>query len=79
MLLEDDRPQDARKFLLRAIEVEPDAGYSKYMYLGQIEGGEEAARLYGKGSCAAVVPLMHLCQFADDRHRVDGCRGRRAA
>ena len=50
VLLEEDKPLDARKFLQRAIDVEPDTGFSKYMYLGQIEGGEEAARLYGKGN-----------------------------
>ena len=49
LLLEDEKPVEARKFLLRAVEVEPDEGFSKYMYLGQIESGEEAAKFYGKG------------------------------
>jgi hypothetical protein len=30
VLLEEDRPADARKYLLRAVEVDPENGYSKF-------------------------------------------------
>jgi tetratricopeptide (TPR) repeat protein len=49
LALQEENAEDARKLLLRAIDVEPDDGFSKYMYLGQIEGGELAAKYYAKG------------------------------
>jgi tetratricopeptide (TPR) repeat protein len=48
LALEEDKPKDAKKLLLRAIECSPDEGFSKYMYMGQIEGGENALQYYGK-------------------------------
>lgn len=34
---------------LRAVELNPDAGHSKYMYLGQIHTGQEAVNYYTRG------------------------------
>ena len=33
----------------RAVEVKPDAGHSKYMYLGQLFEGAEAIQFFQKG------------------------------
>lgn len=34
---------------LRAVELSPDEGHNKYMYLGQIHSGQEAVDYYTKG------------------------------
>ncbi|KAI3360988.1 hypothetical protein L3Q82_013196 [Scortum barcoo] len=34
---------------LRAVELSPDVGHSKYMYLGQIHSGQEAVDYYSRG------------------------------
>ena len=34
---------------LRAVELSPDVGHSKYMYLGQIHTGQEAVDNYTRG------------------------------
>lgn len=34
---------------LRAVELSPDVGHSKYMYLGQIHTGQEAVDYYIRG------------------------------
>lgn len=34
---------------LRAVELSPDVGHSKYMYLGQIHTGQEAVDYYTRG------------------------------
>lgn len=34
---------------LRAIDLSPDVGHSKYMYLGQIHSGQEAVDYYTRG------------------------------
>ena len=34
---------------LRAVEISPDEGHSKYMLLGQIHSGQEAVEYYTKG------------------------------
>ncbi|XP_054638453.1 uncharacterized protein si:dkey-12j5.1 isoform X2 [Dunckerocampus dactyliophorus] len=41
--------QKAKGVFLRAVELSPDAGHSKYMYLGQIHTGQEAIDYYTKG------------------------------
>lgn len=41
--------QKAKGAFLRAVELSPDDGHSKYMYLGQIHTGKEAVDYYTKG------------------------------
>ncbi|KAM6935954.1 uncharacterized protein PEZ65_006220 isoform 3-T3 [Lycodopsis pacificus] len=41
--------QKAKGAFLRAMELNPDVGHSKYMYLGQIHTGQEAVNYYTKG------------------------------
>ncbi|XP_038567512.1 probable assembly chaperone of rpl4 isoform X1 [Micropterus salmoides] len=41
--------QKAKGVFLRAVELSPDEGHSKYMYLGQIHSGQEAVDYYTKG------------------------------
>ncbi|XP_075965216.1 uncharacterized protein LOC142969282 isoform X1 [Anarhichas minor] len=41
--------QKAKGAFLRAVELNPDVGHSKYMYLGQIHTGQEAVNYYTKG------------------------------
>lgn len=41
--------QKAKGAFLRAVELSPDVGHSKYMYLGQIHTGQEAVDYYTKG------------------------------
>ncbi|KAM4581341.1 uncharacterized protein PAE49_005908 isoform 1-T1 [Odontesthes bonariensis] len=41
--------QKAKGVFLRAVELSPDAGHSKYMYLGQIHTGQEAVDYYTRG------------------------------
>ncbi|XP_068592088.1 uncharacterized protein si:dkey-12j5.1 isoform X2 [Cebidichthys violaceus] len=41
--------QKAKGAFLRAVELNPDVGHSKYMYLGQIHTGQESVNYYTKG------------------------------
>ncbi|XP_074539244.1 uncharacterized protein LOC141800540 [Halichoeres trimaculatus] len=41
--------QKAKGVFLRAVELSPDVGHSKYMYLGQIHSGQEAVDYYTRG------------------------------
>ncbi|XP_063736251.1 uncharacterized protein si:dkey-12j5.1 isoform X2 [Eleginops maclovinus] len=41
--------QKAKEAFLRAVELSPDVGHSKYMYLGQIHTGQESVDFYTKG------------------------------
>ncbi|XP_068179473.1 uncharacterized protein si:dkey-12j5.1 isoform X2 [Antennarius striatus] len=41
--------QKAKGVFVRAMELSPDEGHSKYMYLGQIHTGQEAVDYYTKG------------------------------
>lgn len=41
--------QKAKAAFLHAVELSPDEGHSKYMYLGQIHSGQEAVDFYTRG------------------------------
>ncbi|XP_029308289.1 probable assembly chaperone of rpl4 isoform X2 [Cottoperca gobio] len=41
--------QKAKEAFLRAVELSPDEGHNKYMYLGQINTGQESVDFYTKG------------------------------
>uniref|UniRef100_A0A3B5Q248 Si:dkey-12j5.1 n=1 Tax=Xiphophorus maculatus TaxID=8083 RepID=A0A3B5Q248_XIPMA len=41
--------QKAKSVFIRAIDLSPDVGHSKYMYLGQIHSGQEAVDYYTRG------------------------------
>ncbi|XP_068616450.1 uncharacterized protein si:dkey-12j5.1 [Brachionichthys hirsutus] len=41
--------QKAKEVFVRAVELSPDEGHSKYMYLGQIHSGQEAVDYYSRG------------------------------
>lgn len=41
--------QKAKTAFLHAVELSPDEGHSKYMYLGQIHSGQEAVDFYTRG------------------------------
>ncbi|XP_064614281.1 uncharacterized protein LOC135477974 [Liolophura sinensis] len=49
LLLELGNPESARQCFGRAVEVSPDTGYSKYMYLGQLFEGAQAVQCFQKG------------------------------
>lgn len=44
----------------KAIEIEPNAGFAKYMYLGQLSEGLEAVKQYEKG--------VHIMEEERDKH-----------
>nr|XP_023700315.1 probable assembly chaperone of rpl4 [Paramormyrops kingsleyae] len=41
--------EKAKQVFLRAVELSPDEGHSKYMYLGQMQTGKEAIQHFNKG------------------------------
>ncbi|CDS05357.1 hypothetical protein LRAMOSA07886 [Lichtheimia ramosa] len=47
--MELERFQEARDHMLAAIQVSPESGYSKYMYLGQMSVEKEAIQAFEKG------------------------------
>ena len=49
LFLEEGKPEQAQMYLKRAVEMEPDEGHSKYMYLGQLSTGVAAANYYSRG------------------------------
>nr|XP_022313654.1 probable assembly chaperone of rpl4 [Crassostrea virginica] len=49
LLLELGNTEAAKQCFGRAVEVKPDAGHSKYMYLGQLFEGAEAIQFFQKG------------------------------
>ncbi|XP_039535799.1 probable assembly chaperone of rpl4 [Pimephales promelas] len=42
--------EKAKQVYLKAVELSPDEGHSKYMYLGQIHAGMEAVQYFSKGT-----------------------------
>ena len=55
--LELDRVDEARTLLLTAVELEPDHGPSKYMYLGQLSSGTQAVDFLHKGAALMEAAL----------------------
>ncbi|KAL5971746.1 putative assembly chaperone of rpl4 [Taenia solium] len=49
LLLDEGEFEEAKENLLKAVQLSPNEGYEKYMYLAQISGGSEAVDLYRKG------------------------------
>nr|XP_046255426.1 probable assembly chaperone of rpl4 isoform X2 [Scatophagus argus] len=49
--------QKAKGVFLRAVELSPDQGHSKYMYLGQIHTGQEAVDYYMRGIQVLLAAL----------------------
>ncbi|XP_071396522.1 uncharacterized protein [Centroberyx affinis] len=54
--------QKAKEVFLRAVELSPDEGHSKYMYLGQIHTGKEAVDYYTRGIQVIVSALDKQAQ-----------------
>ncbi|XP_061531744.1 uncharacterized protein si:dkey-12j5.1 [Phycodurus eques] len=57
--------QKAKGVFLRAVELSPDVGHSKYMYLGQIHTGQEAVDYYTKGIQVLLSALDKQAQTTD--------------
>ncbi|VDK33349.1 unnamed protein product [Taenia asiatica] len=49
LLLDEGKFEEAKENLQKAVQLSPDEGYEKYMYLAQISEGSEAVDLYRKG------------------------------
>jgi len=54
--------QKAKGVFLRAVELSPDVGHSKYMYLGQIHTGQEAVDYYTRGIQVLLSTLEKQAQ-----------------
>ncbi|MBN3305633.1 uncharacterized protein LOC136760152 [Amia ocellicauda] len=54
----------AKQVFLRAVELSPDQGHSKYMYLGQIHTGLEAVQYFSKGIEVMLNALEQPAQVA---------------
>ncbi|KAM3614260.1 uncharacterized protein V6R79_011781 [Siganus canaliculatus] len=54
--------QKAKGAFLRAVELSPDVGHSKYMYLGQIHTGQEAVDYYTRGIQVLLSALEKQAQ-----------------
>ncbi|XP_034468230.1 probable assembly chaperone of rpl4 isoform X1 [Hippoglossus hippoglossus] len=65
----------AKGAFLRAVELSPDEGHSKYMYLGQIHTGQEAVDFYTKG---IQVLLSALDKQAETTQAQAGATSREA-
>lgn len=53
---------------LRAVELNPDIGHSKYMYLGQIHTGQEAVDYYTRGVQVLLSTLEKQAQTTVSYH-----------
>lgn len=49
--------QKAKGVFMRAVELSPEQGHSKYMYLGQIHTGQEAVHYYSRGLTVLLAAL----------------------
>ena len=66
--LAQDNVEQARALLEQAVAVNPDSGPSKYMYLGQMSYGEQAAELLGKGIELMAQDLDKVQRHKDPAH-----------
>ncbi|KAM9806305.1 uncharacterized protein ACBT44_013714 isoform 1-T1 [Syngnathus typhle] len=60
--LELGNTEKAKEVFLRAVELSPDVGHSKYMYLGQLHTGQEAVGYYSKGTQILLSALDEQAQ-----------------
>ncbi|XP_037130386.1 probable assembly chaperone of rpl4 isoform X1 [Syngnathus acus] len=60
--LELGNTEKAKEVFLRAVELSPDVGHSKYMYLGQLHTGQEAVGYYTKGTQILLSALDEEAQ-----------------
>ncbi|KAK6165941.1 hypothetical protein SNE40_022747 [Patella caerulea] len=70
VLLEMGDPESAQQCFLRAIEISPEDGHAKYMYLGQMYSGLDAVKCFQKG-----IELMLKQKQIEDQQPVIGAEG----
>ncbi|XP_033983974.1 probable assembly chaperone of rpl4 isoform X2 [Trematomus bernacchii] len=58
--------EKAKEAFLRAVELSPDVGHSKYMYLGQINTGQESVDFYTKGIQVLLSALEKQAQITSE-------------
>lgn len=63
-LIQIEQPDEARALLEESIRLQPDQGASKYLYLGQMSFGEDAAQALGKGIELLAVELDEISQMS---------------
>eukprot|EP00043_Microstomoeca_roanoka_P004588 m.50623 g.50623 ORF g.50623 m.50623 type:complete len:402 (+) comp12561_c0_seq7:1471-2676(+) len=63
--LQLEEPEQARVLFEQAVEIEPDQGASKYLYLGQMSYAEEAAAFLGKGIELLAGELEEMADSAE--------------
>ncbi|XP_017551271.2 probable assembly chaperone of rpl4 [Pygocentrus nattereri] len=56
----------AKQVFLKAVELSPEEGHGKYMYLGQIHTGMEAVQYFSKGLEVMLIVLDKQTQEASD-------------
>jgi hypothetical protein len=61
VFLEMDRTDEAHTLFLTAAELEPSEGPSKFMYLGQLSAGQEAAAFIRKGTEIMAASIAEVC------------------
>jgi tetratricopeptide (TPR) repeat protein len=69
--LELGHPDQAFDYLSRAVQIDPDSGHSKYMYLGQLCEGEEAVKFFLKGIEILEKEIVKTREGVDDDTDVD--------
>ncbi|KAM8966666.1 uncharacterized protein RCH25_025319 [Pelodytes ibericus] len=60
--MELDNVEKAKQVFLKAVELSPDKGHAKYMYLGQIHCKEEALQYFNKGLEVMITAYQHQPQ-----------------